>query len=124
MPGLLVSSFLILVSSFTSPQYRLNDFSFTQRHGPVEAIADQHLRIDAEAVIDGRGQVGGVGRIAGGKRREAIAGAVHNAALDTTAGQDAGKDARPVVPAIAARAGASRHALTHARRPAKLAGPD
>src|SRR5262249_1926166 len=33
--------------------------SFAEREGPVQTVVELHVRIDAQAVINGRGQVGG-----------------------------------------------------------------
>src|SRR5262245_60914786 len=85
--------------------------SLAEREGPVQTVVELHVRIDAQAVINGRGQVGGRRRTARRIGRVAVAGTVDDAALDAAAGQHGAENVRPVVAAVASRARPAHHAL-------------
>src|SRR5262245_3810637 len=116
-PDVKVSS--IRVEPHPSLRFGLQDgpnrLTVAQGHGPGQLVADLHLRIDAQAMIDRGDDVrggDGVGRRVGGI---AVTGAMDDPALDAAAGEDAGEAVRPVVAAVLAGPGTTNHRLPDSR---------
>src|SRR5688572_498059 len=102
----------------------VDELAFIQRERPAEPIANLRAWIDAEAMVNGGGEVGGGRGVGVGLGGVAVARAMDNAAANAAAGQDGSEDLEPVIAAVASRAGAADDRLTNARRAAHLAGPD
>src|SRR5437870_5583009 len=94
-------------SSFVScllPHHALDHPAVAQAEGLAQTVVQLGARIDAEEVVDGRGEVDrrdGVERGVGGVL---VASTVDGAGLDAAAGQDRGEELAPVVAAVAAGA--------------------
>src|SRR4051812_27779894 len=82
------------------------------RQGPVGAVVDQRLRIEAQALVDGGADVGRTDRVVADEGGVGIGGAVEGAAANAGAGQH---DRVAVAPVVAASI------LVDVRGPAEVA---
>src|SRR5438046_555704 len=67
------------------------------RDGPAGAVVDRHLRVDAEAFVNGGADVGGAVRVVPNERSMFVRGAVDRAAADARPRQDHRIAVTPVI---------------------------
>ena len=87
---------------FALAQQRVDLAALDQGVGPLELVVDDRVGRDAEQVIDGGDQVGGIVRVAGRIGGDRVGGAEADAAGDPAAGHHQRIGPRPVVAAGAA----------------------
>src|SRR5262249_8803033 len=81
-------------------------FALDELAGLVEVVIDDGCGFDADAVVDGRQDIGGVDRVFQRGGGGAVAAAKDEAAANAGAGHDRGVAIRPVVTALVVVAGA------------------